>query len=74
MSVLGDISISRARVDSLPFLLRHLPRLISLDSNPTGQAAVDVIQARFRQKIPLRQAQRALQQLRIKSEEDHILD
>jgi hypothetical protein len=33
---LGEAAISRARVSSLPFLLRHLPRLVSLDSKPSG--------------------------------------
>jgi hypothetical protein len=49
----------------------NLPRLVSLGSKPSGQAAVDAIEARFKQKIPLRQVQRALQELR---DEDHIVD
>jgi hypothetical protein len=52
----------------------NLPRLVSLGSKPSGQAAVDAIEARFKQKIPLRQVQRALQELRIKCDEDHIVD
>jgi hypothetical protein len=45
---LGDIAVSRVRVFSLSFLLRHLPRLVSLDLKPTGQAAVDAIEVRFK--------------------------
>jgi len=71
---LSNVAISHAWVSSLSFLLRHLSCLVSLDSKPTGQAAVDVIEAHFKQKIPLRQAQQALQKLRFKTEKDHILD
>jgi hypothetical protein len=45
---LGDIAVSRVRVSSLPFLLRYLPRLVSLDLKPIGQAAVNAIEARFK--------------------------
>jgi hypothetical protein len=53
---LGEAAIPRARVLSLHFLLQHLPLLVSLDLKPSGQAAVNAVQARFKQKIPLRQA------------------
>jgi hypothetical protein len=40
---LSEAAISRARILSPPFLLRHFPLLVSLDLKPLSQAVIDAI-------------------------------
>ena len=71
---LGAPNPSRAEASRLQFLVQEIPKLLNIKLNPTGAQVQSAMKLHHGQEVSLRQAQRALQQLRHLHHSNHRED